>query len=101
MYYQEILVLGFEEREKIEKHRLSKNLMGENDIISNTVKFGNGVTMEIRLCGSRYYYPWTEAILSKDSQEVCRTRPRGFYFDRWDMEYEGDVYSVIVDWEDE
>lgn len=95
MYYQKKLILNGKEAEKIEFFRLTKGAMLEHETITNSVIFENGMKMDIVLYGTG----WVKAILLENGKEVCCSELCGFYFDKFDLEYNKDRYMVIVDWE--
>lgn len=93
MYYQKTLILSEKEADKIEFFRLTKGAMQEHETITNSITFENGMKMDIVLYGTG----WVKAILLENGKEVgCSLC--GFYFDKFDLEYNKDRYTVIVDW---
>ena len=73
-----------------------KDGMGEDDTISHTAVFDNGIEIDIKLCGADDDYPWTEAVLFKNGSEVCYTGVEDEYFGVWEIEYNGDTYIVEI-----
>lgn len=76
--------------------------LGEDVSISNTVRFENGLKMDIKCCGvqfeeGRSNTAWTEAVLFKDGAQVCCTEPSDEYLGEWVCEYDGNEYVVIVE----
>jgi hypothetical protein len=76
--------------------------LGEDIAIINTVKFDNGIEMDIKCCGVQYEeesesnLAWTEAVLFNNGNEVYYTEPSDEYFGEWICEYNGNEYVVIV-----
>lgn len=73
-----------------------KDGMGEDDTISHTAVFDNGIEMDIKLCGADDDYPWTEAVLFENGCELCHTDVEDEYFGVWEIEYNGDTYIVEI-----
>jgi len=80
----------------IEKDRIAylpENKHAQNKILRrNTATFTNGLCMEIRL----YQSGWCQAFLYDGLKKVAQTELQGFYFDKWEIEYNGDMYEVFV-----
>lgn len=75
---------------------------GEDETITHTVMFGNGMEMDIKLCGVQYEEggcnkPWTEAVLFKNGNQVSCTEPDEIYLGEWCLEYDGDEYVTRVE----
>ena len=78
-----------------------QDCLGEDDTISYSVNFGNGMEMDIKCCGVQYEegrsnLAWTEAVLFKNGSEVCCTEPSDEYTGEWELEYKGNKYIVNV-----
>ena len=69
-----------------------------NETITNTVNFGNGYEMDIKLvvCDSDET-PYTEAVLFKDGRQIGYTEPNDLYCGDWQIEADGKVFSVSVE----
>lgn len=57
---------------------------GEEETIMHTAIFGNGIEMDIKLCGVQYEdggfnKAWTEAVLFKNGTQVACTEPDETY----------------------
>lgn len=70
--------------------------MGINDTISNTIKFGNGIEMDIKICGADDDAPWTEAVLFDHDQEVTVSEPSEEYFGDWELAYGNNLYIGTI-----
>lgn len=76
--------------------------LGEDSTIINTVNFGKGIEMDIKLCGVQYREdedtnkPWTEAVLFDNGAEVTCSEPDDEYFQKWELEYDGMIYTANV-----
>lgn len=70
---------------------------GEDETISHTAVFENGIEMDIKVCGVQYEedeenLPWTEAVLFDHGSEVCCSEPAEEFFGSWELEYNGTKY---------
>jgi hypothetical protein len=75
---------------------------GEDNTISVTANFGNGMEMDIKCCGVQYRegesnLAWTEAVLFKNGSEVCCSEPAAEFEGDWELECDGDEYVVHVE----
>lgn len=96
MRYKEIVKIDAQQVAFIRKALQSTDMMGEDDTISNTVCFGGGMEMDVKLCGARDEKSWAEAVLFKDGHEVCCSEPAESYDGPWELEYGGDTYTAVV-----
>lgn len=85
-------------RDKAEfyKKLLASDDVGEEKVYFETVDFGNGIEVDIKICGSDDGTPWTEAIMFKNGSEVCCTEVGDEFFGEWELEYNGEEYVVEV-----
>ena len=95
-YVKKILISKYE-ADYINGVLCTTNRFGEDDTITSTAKFGNGVEMDIKLCGADNDYPWTEAVLFENGSEVCCTEVCEDFLGEWELEYNGDQYIVYVE----
>ena len=60
-----------------------------DETITETVDFGNGIEMDIKLviCDGEEK-PYTEAVLFRDGYELACTEPDDVFVDTWSIEYE-------------
>ena len=75
--------------------------MGEDEMDVFTAYFGNGIEMDVNVCGVKYQEGesnllWTESVLFKDGCEVCHSDPSDKLEDEWSLEYDGDTYTAVV-----
>lgn len=96
MNYRETIIISASKATFIDKALQSKNMMGEDDILSFTVRFADGIEMDIKLCGAQGEEPWTEAVLFKDGQEICCSEPGVMCDGPWTLECDGNTYTAIV-----
>ena len=69
----------------------------EDDMQSYTAKFDNGFFADIKICGADEDLPWTEMVLfNQDGGECCCTDCSDEFEGEWELEYNGDIYRVIV-----
>ena len=76
---------------------ISKEMNEEDDTLSKTATFDDGIEIDIKLCGADYDYPWTEAVLFENGSECCCSEPCEGFVGEWQMEYNGDIYIVIIE----
>lgn len=96
MKYQETIKISAQQAVFIREALQSADMMDEDDTISNTARFSNGMEMDVKLCGARDETPWTEAVLFKDGWEVCCSESAESYDDPWELEYNRDTYTTVV-----
>ena len=101
MRYKKTVRIDAQQAVFIQKALQSVDMMGEDDTISNTARFGGGMEMDVKLCGARDEKPWTEAVLFKDGSEVCCSGSEESYDGPWELEYGGDTYTAVVVMEDQ
>ena len=95
MKYEKKILISQKEADYINWLLNSTSEMGEDDTISHTTKFDNGIEVDVKLCGADY--PWTEAVMFKNGSEVCCTEVCEDYLGEWEFEYNGDQYIVYVE----
>ena len=107
MVHRKLLTVSAQDAELIKEYlsiepESEDECLGEDRTITYTVKFGNGIEMDIKLCGVRYdeseesNKPWTEAVLFKNGREICCTEPDDEFFGEWQCEIGEDVYIAVV-----
>lgn len=72
------------------------NYQGEDNTISVTVVFPDGIEMDIKCCGCDNDPSWTEAVLSQNGSELCHTDVDEIFFDTWELDHNGRRYIAIV-----
>jgi len=97
MKYEKKILISQKEADHINWLFNMANEMGEDDTISHTAKFDNGIEVDVKLCGVDDGYPWTEAVMFKNGSEVCCTEVCEEYLGEWEFEYNGDQYIVYVE----
>lgn len=75
--------------------------MGEKETITHTANFGQGIEMDIKVCGVSFMegipnMPWTEAVLFENGCQVACSEPGEDFFGEWELSYGDTVYRVIV-----
>ena len=63
---------------------------GEDEKISYTVRFPDGVEMDLEICGVQYQegesnLPWTQAVLFLNGSELAFTEPDGDFCGDWTL----------------
>ncbi len=108
MEYVETLYITKEQSDEYKKlltvePKSHDECMGEEETISNTVKFDDGTEMDIKICGVQYNedkvsnLPWTEAVLFRDGCELGYTEPSEEYEGMWFIKSDGNTYTVNVE----
>lgn len=70
---------------------------GEDNRLSCTATFPDGLKMDIQCCGCRDDSSWTQAVLYNEyGGELCFTDPEDYFVGDWELEYEGTKYVVHV-----
>ena len=107
MKYQKELIITAEQADEY-RHLLTTEpkswdeCMGEDVTISHTVKFDDGIEMDIKLCGvafdenSESNTPYTEAVLFRNGVQLAYTEPADEYEGEWSLDDDGNTYTVIV-----
>ena len=81
------------------KHALEEpDYMGEDDTITDSVTFPNGMQMDIKCCGSQDDVAWTEAVLfNKDGVPEAISDVSDEFLGEWELtDGEGTTYRVTV-----
>lgn len=78
-----------------------KGCFTEDQSITYTADFGNGIEMDVKVCGVSYEEgesnkPYTEAVLFRNGYELCHTEPDEDFFGDWKLEHEGITYIAEV-----
>lgn len=69
---------------------------GEDNTISVTAVFPDGMEMDVKCCGCDDAPSWTEAVLFRDGSEVCCTDVEEEFPGPWELDYNGRRYIAIV-----
>lgn len=96
MNYRETIIISASKAAFINKALQSKDMMGEDDTLSFTAGFADGMEMDIKLCSTQDEEPWTEAVLFKDGQEMCCSEPGVMHDGPWTLECDGNTYTAMV-----
>lgn len=96
MNYRETIIISASKAAFINKALQSKDMMGEDDTLSFTAGFADGMEMDIKLCGTQDEEPWTEAVLFKDGQEMCCSEPGVMHDGPWTLECDGNTYTAMI-----
>ena len=75
--------------------------LSEDETISYTADFKNGMEMDIKICGVQYEEggsntAWTEAVLFQKGCQVACTDVCDEFAGDWQLDYNGDTYIVHV-----
>lgn len=74
----------------------------EDQTIVRSVRFPDGMSMDIKCCGCQDESSWTEAVLFNQSGcEVACTEPCDQFDGLWELEHAGVLYSTLVSIEKE
>ena len=92
------------EAEKINSYLSGENMQSEDNTISVTVEYDDGMQMDIKCCGGgddASDASWTEAVLFAPSclggGQVACTDADDTFVQTWEIEYENRIYRAIVD----
>lgn len=95
--YEETICVPADEAEIIKEYLTDASMpQGEDDTISMTAVFPDGMEIDIKCCGCDDDVSWTEAVLFDHGGEVCCTEPGDSFFGRWEIEYDNVCYVVLV-----
>ena len=75
---------------------LNEIVLTEDETLVWGASFGNGIEMDIKLCGADEYVAWTEAVLFKNGFEVGCTDCMDEILGAWEIDYDGIAYIVYV-----
>lgn len=87
-------------RQKLAFHPQSEDECFDSTM-SFTADFGNGIEMNVKLCGVDYETggdnrPWTEAVLFRNGSEIAHTDPDDRFFVIWGIESDDTRYRAVV-----
>lgn len=69
---------------------------GEDNTITVTAVFPDGMKMDVKCCGCDNDPSWTEAVLFQDGSEVCCTDVEEEFLGPWELDDNGRRYIAIV-----
>ena len=70
---------------------------GEDNTITKSVIFPDGMSMDIKCCGSNDMPSWTEAVLfDRRGIEVAHTEVLYDFEGIWELEHDGILYTTII-----
>ena len=81
--------------------RKDDNMLNEDETIVRTVRFPDGIEMDIKCCGVQYEEggdnsAWTEAVLFHNGYEVACSEPSDSFLGEWILPYRDETYCVNV-----
>lgn len=89
------------EAEEINSYLSGENMQSEDNTISITIEYDDGMQMDIKCCGGGDDVSWTEAVLFAPSYlgggQVACTDADDTFVQTWEIEYGNRVYRAIVD----
>lgn len=97
MKFEKTLIIDRKTAEFYDKVLNSTDMMGEDDTYSETVDFGDGIEVDIKICGADNETPWTEAVMFCDGCEVSCSDAEDDIYGEWDFNYCDNEYVVIVE----
>ncbi len=83
--------------------KTESDCLREDETITKTVTFDNGVEMDVKICGVQFIegesnLPWTEAVLFKNGCEVGCTDTSDTFEGEWELsDDEGNTYKVTIE----
>lgn len=111
MKYTEEIIIDAAKSKEIDrilstKPETESDCFGEDEKISYTAEFPNGILMDVEICGVQYEedgdnLPWTQAVLYQKGkgeayQECTFTDVSDDFWGSWELEFEGNIYTVEV-----
>lgn len=77
------------------------NYLSEDNTYTVTIKFSNGIEMDVKCCGVQYQEDgantmWTEAVLFDHGSEICCTDPSDEFIGDWELEDDNNKYIAHV-----
>ena len=106
MKYTKTIVVDMSLAEKIRKYLSEEpsdreSCQNEEDTISLTASFDNGVEIDVKCCGVKYIegesnMSWSEAVLFDNYVEQMYTEPDCEFFGEWMFVYKKNIYIVNV-----
>ena len=107
MTYEKTIKISKNAAEKIRKYLTEEpanesECLSEDEIISETANFGNGIEMDIKCCGVQFQEgenntAWSEAVLFDNGSEVSCTEPCDEFIGDWELEYKDNKYIAHVE----
>lgn len=98
--YDQIILIPPDVADTIQRYlnaTTEEDFQGEDNTISYTAKFPDGMAMDVQCCGCQDESSWTQAVLFNQKGGECGcTEPKDKFFDTWDIETEDTVYCVEV-----
>lgn len=100
------IIISKEEMERLRRYlehepASEKECLSEDETVTYTADFGNGMEMDVKVCGVQYIEggnntAWSEAVLFENGSEVCCTEPDEALEGEWRLIYEGTEYVADV-----
>lgn len=84
-----------------EEPKSESECLGEDETVSVTAKFNNGIEMDIKCCGVQFEEggsntAWTEAVLFRNGSQISCTDVCDTFEGEWELEDGDDVYCVNI-----
>ena len=84
-----------------EEPKTEKECLGEDETITYTTKFDDGIEMDIKCCGVQFNEnesntAWSEAVLFQNGCEVACSEPSDGFEGEWELEHDGVIYKTII-----
>ena len=102
MRYEKTVTITRKQAEFIARAMSEEPLLGEDEAITNTCRFKDGMEMDVKCCGVQPEegsdnLAWSEAVLFNEmGGEVARTDASDEYIGAWEVEYDGNIYCATV-----
>jgi hypothetical protein len=74
----------------------SSERLNEDETFVKTVKFEDGLEMDIKCCGTQEGVALAEAVLFDNGKECCFTDVYDEFLEDWELAWKGNVYTVHV-----
>ena len=85
-----------------EEPQTEEQCLGEDETITFTAAFMDGLEMDIKCCGVQFEegssnLAYAEAVLFKNGHEICCSEPSEDYLGEWSLENDGNTYVAVVE----
>lgn len=94
--YKNTITISKKELDIINKHLSGEIIQGEDNTITYTAIYPNGVEMDIKCCGCQEEPSWVESVLFCGRHEVACSECEDDILGLWTMEYKGNIYECEV-----
>jgi len=95
--HKETITITKDEYALISSYLSIPELQSEDKTFTKTVKFPDGMEMDIKCCGAKDVASWTEAVLFyPNGSQACCSDPDAEFVGTWELECNGKLYKAVV-----